>query len=64
MRERNELYIGGELVKPDGKDMIDVRSPSTGKVIGRVPEGASKDVDKAVNAARGALGGWMLPPGA
>jgi len=58
--ERNEFYIGGEWVKPDGKGMIDVRSPSTEEVIGRVPEGTALDVDAAVKAARNAFGDWML----
>ena len=64
MLDRNELFIGGEWVKPNGKGMIDVRSPSTEDVIGRVPEGMAADVNAAVDAARKAFGDWMLVPAA
>jgi betaine-aldehyde dehydrogenase len=62
--ERNEFYIGGGWVKPHGKGMIDVRSPSTEEVIGRVPEGTALDVNDAVEAARNAFSDWMLVPAA
>ena len=64
MLERNEFYIGGGWVKPHGKGMIDVRSPSTEEVIGRVPEGTALDVNDAVEAARNAFSDWMLVPAA
>lgn len=59
MIERKEFYVGGKWIRPEGVGTIDVRSPATEAVIGRVPEGGAKDVDNAVTKAREALGGWM-----
>lgn len=58
--EHGQLFIGGELVDPLGKDVIDVVSPHTGKVFARVPHAAPADVDRAVAAARKAFehGPW------
>jgi betaine-aldehyde dehydrogenase/aminobutyraldehyde dehydrogenase len=50
--------VGGELL--DGVDgaMRDVLNPATGEVIGRVPEGSSADVERAMTAARAARIPW------
>ncbi|MFC7308512.1 aldehyde dehydrogenase [Streptomyces monticola] len=58
--EHQKLFIGGELVDPQGKDVIEVVSPHTEEVIGRVPHAAPADVDRAVAAARRAFdeGPW------
>ncbi|MEV0256608.1 aldehyde dehydrogenase [Streptomyces sp. NPDC050732] len=58
--EHGQLFIGGELVDPLGKDTIDVVSPHTGEVFARVPHAAPADVDRAVAAARRAFehGPW------
>ncbi|MEU6821414.1 aldehyde dehydrogenase [Streptomyces atriruber] len=58
--EHGQLFIGGELVDPLGKDVIDVVSPHTGEVFARVPHAAPADVDRAVAAARKAFehGPW------
>ncbi|SDK01683.1 aldehyde dehydrogenase [Streptomyces indicus] len=58
--EHGKLFIGGELVDPVGKDVIEVVSPHTEEVIGRVPHAAQGDVDRAVAAARRAFdeGPW------
>jgi aldehyde dehydrogenase (NAD+) len=60
MRLYDKLFIGGELVAPAGNTTIDVRSPATEEIIGRVPEGTTADVDRAVAAARAAFdtGPW------
>src|SRR6185436_18488688 len=60
MFERDTLYIGGNHEKPSSKAMIDVRSPFTEEIVGRVPEAREADVDKAVAAARDAFenGPW------
>jgi acyl-CoA reductase-like NAD-dependent aldehyde dehydrogenase len=60
--ERRDLFIGGEWIRPDGVRVIDVHSPATEAVIGSVPEGNSKDVDRAVVKACDALEGWMAVP--
>ncbi|MFF1381036.1 aldehyde dehydrogenase [Streptomyces sp. NPDC058308] len=64
--EHGQLFIGGELVDPLGKGVIDVVSPHTGEVFARVPHAAPADVDRAVAAARRAFehGPWpRMTPG-
>ncbi|WP_406127191.1 aldehyde dehydrogenase [Streptomyces canus] len=58
--EHGQLFIGGELTDPLGKDVIEVISPHTQEVIGRVPHASRADVDAAVAAARTAFdeGPW------
>lgn len=58
--EHGQLFIGGELIDPLGKDVIEVVSPHTEEVIGRVPHASAGDVDRAVAAARRAFdeGPW------
>jgi betaine-aldehyde dehydrogenase len=60
MRTYETLYIGGAFVAPSGSGVIDVRSPATDEPVGRVPEGTTADVDRAVAAAREAFdrGPW------
>jgi aldehyde dehydrogenase (NAD+) len=55
------LFIGGEWVTPSSSSIIEVISPNTEQVIGRVPEALEADVDAAVAAARKAFDdptGW------
>jgi aldehyde dehydrogenase (NAD+) len=60
MREHTRLFIGGEWVEPAGSRTIDVISPHSEELVGRVPEGTEADVDRAVAAARDAFdnGEW------
>ncbi|GAA4520593.1 aldehyde dehydrogenase [Nonomuraea ferruginea] len=60
MRQHDKLFIGGEWVTPAGSGTIDVISPHTEEVVGRVPDGTAEDVDRAVAAAREAFdhGPW------
>jgi aldehyde dehydrogenase (NAD+) len=60
MRQHDRLYIGGDWVTPAGTGIIDVISPHTEEVVGRVPEATPEDVDRAVAAAREAFdhGPW------
>ncbi|MEV0963152.1 aldehyde dehydrogenase [Streptomyces sp. NPDC049910] len=62
--EHGELFIGGKLVDPRGTDTIEVVSPHTEQVIGRVPHASRADVDRAVAAARAAFdhGPWPRSP--
>jgi len=62
MNQRNQIYIGGSWVDSYGDDAIDVYDPSTGSVIGSVPEGTPADVDAAVAAALAAFDGWATTP--
>jgi betaine-aldehyde dehydrogenase len=52
--------IDGEWVAAAGGDTMDVHSPATGEVVGRVQKGTAQDVDRAVAAARRAFddGRW------
>jgi aldehyde dehydrogenase (NAD+) len=58
--EYSELVIGGEWVAPAGDGVIEVVSPHTEEVIGRVPHASRTDVDRAVAVARKAFdhGPW------
>ena len=60
IKEYDRLFIGGDWVAPEGTGTIDVISPSTEEVMGRVPDATEADVDKAVAAAREAFdrGPW------
>lgn len=58
--EHGQLFIGGEFTDPLGTEVIEVISPHTEQVIGRVPHASEGDVDRAVAAARRAFdeGPW------
>ncbi|MFG2885841.1 aldehyde dehydrogenase [Streptomyces sp. NPDC048297] len=58
--EHGQLFIGGEPTDPLGRDVIEVISPHTEEVIGRVPHASPADVDRAVAVARRAFdqGPW------
>jgi aldehyde dehydrogenase (NAD+) len=60
MQVHDKLFIGGEWVAPAGTDVIEVISPHTEEVVGRVPEGTTADIDRAVASARKAFdeGEW------
>ncbi|GAA4979329.1 aldehyde dehydrogenase [Nonomuraea thailandensis] len=60
MRQHDKLFIGGEWVAPAGTGTIDVISPHTEEVVGRVPDGTAEDMERAVAAAREAFdhGPW------
>ena len=56
---RGEMFIGGEFVPAAGGDVQPILNPATGTVIAEVPKGNQEDVDRAVEAARGAYEGWF-----
>ena len=60
IRDYDRLFIGGDWVAPEGTGTIEVISPVTEEVVGRVPEGTKADIDKAVATARRAFdhGPW------
>ncbi|MED6328854.1 MAG: aldehyde dehydrogenase family protein [Actinomycetota bacterium] len=60
--QRDQIYVGGAWVPSAGDGSIEVHDPSTGAVIGSVPEGTPADVDAAVAAARAAFDGWAATP--
>jgi acyl-CoA reductase-like NAD-dependent aldehyde dehydrogenase len=59
--DSDELFIGGEWVRPQGSGRISVIAASTEELVGSVPDGSNADIDAAVAAARAAYedpGGW------
>ena len=66
MTTYDRLYIGGDWIEPAGSDVLTVRNPATGDVVGTTPEGTAADMDRAVEAARSALttGDWVDMPAA
>ncbi len=60
MQTKDALFIGGGWHAPSGTAVLDVVSPSTEEVIGRVPVAERGDVDAAVAEARKAFegSGW------
>jgi acyl-CoA reductase-like NAD-dependent aldehyde dehydrogenase len=53
-----KFLIDGQWVAPHGRGVLEVVSPSTEAVIGRIPAGDATDVDRAVAAARRAFEDW------
>lgn len=55
-----KMIIDGVAVPSTSGRWLDVRSPATGELVGRVPDGTEADVDLAVAAARAAFkdGRW------
>ena len=51
------LFIGGELVEPTSGEIRDLVEPATGEPLARAAMAGAADVDRAVDAARGALDG-------
>src|ERR1700677_4642662 len=58
--DRKEHFIGGNWHPASGGDLLDVISPSTEEVVGRVPVAGPAEIDLAVGAARAAFadGPW------
>jgi betaine-aldehyde dehydrogenase len=56
----DRFFIGGEWTAPAGTGTLDVVSPATEEVVGRVPEATEADIDRAVESARRAFdqGPW------
>ncbi len=58
--EWDKLFIGGKWVEPSTSEVIEVHSPATGELVGKVPLAVEADVDAACAAARKAFdeGPW------
>lgn len=55
-------YIDGEWVTPEGREVIEVPNPATGKTIARVSLSSQDDVDRAVAAAKKTFETWAGVP--
>jgi len=58
MQEYREIFVNGEWVASEGRELIPVINPATEEVIAQVVDGTAADVDKAARAARAAFEGW------
>src|SRR6266704_480117 len=58
MADAYRMHIGGEWVASESGATFDATSPSTGEVIGSVPEGTREDARRAIAAANAAWSGW------
>jgi acyl-CoA reductase-like NAD-dependent aldehyde dehydrogenase len=57
------LFLNGELVDPADGEIRELVEPASGKVLARAALAGTEDVDRAVAAARTALGGpWAKTP--
>jgi acyl-CoA reductase-like NAD-dependent aldehyde dehydrogenase len=52
---RENFFIGGQWVKPNSKNVIEIISPSSEELIGQVPDANTADIDQAVKAASAAF---------
>jgi betaine-aldehyde dehydrogenase len=59
---RDKLYVNGQWVEPAGSGTLDVTDSTTEEIMGRIPEAAPEDVDRAVAAARAAFETWSGTP--
>jgi acyl-CoA reductase-like NAD-dependent aldehyde dehydrogenase len=58
MADEHRMFIGGEWVGSESGATFEATSPSTGEVIGTLPEGTREDARRGVEAARTAFGAW------
>ena len=54
------MFVDGASAEASSGDWLEVRSPATGALVGRVPAGTEADIDRAVTSARAAFrdGRW------
>ncbi len=55
MKKYDQLYIGGKWTAPSGEGVLEVIESATEEVMGQIPEGVPKDIDRAALAARRAF---------
>ncbi len=60
--DRTQLYIDGQWVDSTGSGTIDVINAATEQVMGRIPNGTTDDIDRAVAAAKAAQEAWAARP--
>lgn len=54
-----DLYYGGDWHGPQSARYVEVTSPGSGEILGRVAEAGAVDVERAVAAARRGFGEWQ-----
>ncbi len=63
LRERYDLFIGGEWIAPRGGEVFTTISPRDEEPLAQVAQAGPEDVAAAVAAAREAFAGWSRLPG-
>jgi len=58
LKDKYELFIGGEFVKPLSKKYFKTINPATNECISKIAQANDKDIDKAVKSARKAFESW------
>ncbi|HXV05019.1 MAG TPA: aldehyde dehydrogenase family protein [Solirubrobacterales bacterium] len=58
LQAKERIFIGGEWVAPTGAEALEVVNSTTEEVMATIPGCAPADVDRAVEAARGAFESW------
>ena len=58
LKDKYDLFIGGEFVKPLSKKYFNTLNPATNQSIAKIAEANDKDIDKAVKSARKAFKSW------
>ena len=56
------MFINGEFISNESRDMISVINPATEAIISEIPKGTREDVDTAVKAAEQAQKSWAKLP--
>src|SRR5829696_1432060 len=60
--QRSKNYVGGEWIDGTSGATFESRVPATGDTLGTFPRSTAEDVDRAVEAAKGAFEEWRLTP--
>jgi len=58
LKDKYDLFIGGEFVKPLSKKYFNTLNPATNQSIAKIADANDKDVDRAVKSARKAFVSW------
>ena len=58
LKDKYDLFIGGEFVKPLSKKYFNTLNPATNQSIAKISDANDKDVDRAVKSARKAFQSW------
>ena len=58
LKDKYDLFIGGEFVKPLSKKYFNTLNPATNECIAKIADANDKDIDKAVKSASKAFKSW------
>jgi len=55
---KSPMFIGGQWIEAESKDILEVVNPAYGEVFAEVPKAHKEDVEKAIDAAESAFAKW------